>query len=492
MRPASETFDEPGLKSPGRDGTTPTDMALVVLWCRDDARRVGEVATLRESEDTAFGREPGADHHVLSFYRERGGVRESTAAFAGKRMSRRQLLLRSEAGQLHVKQVGRCPMLVGGAVVDEARLRSGDLLHLDGELTFLCTRREHTPRAPGLFPVSALGAFGEVDEFGLLGESPALQRVRESLAWHAKSTEHLLILGPSGVGKELAARALHTMSSRANRPFVARNAATIPSGLVDAELFGNLRNYPNPGSPERPGLLGEAQGGVLFLDEIAEVPESMHAHLLRVLDDRGEYHRLGESLARRADVRLFAATNRGIDAIKHDLAARIPLRIVIPGLNERREDIPLLARHLLRLTRHKSPELAARFFDEEDLPRFSAGFVDAIVTRDYSTHVRELRGLLWRAMADSPDDMVMPPRPERPPSTRRRAAVADSAAAPAATSAAAPPPELTADHVREALRRHGGNATAAARELGLSSRFVLYRRMKKLNMDITEARVDDD
>src|SRR6185503_16398678 len=115
-----------------------------------------------------------------------------------------------------------------------------------------------------------------------------------------------------------AARALHELSPRAERRLVSRNAATLPSGLMDAELFGNAKNYPNPGMAERAGLIGEANGGTLFLDEIGELPAELQAHLLRVLDGDGEYQRLGDAQQRRSDFRLVAATNRDPSSLKHD------------------------------------------------------------------------------------------------------------------------------------------------------------------------------
>src|SRR5690348_15490748 len=132
----------------------------------------------------------------------------------------------------------------------------------------------------------------------------------------ARRPGHVLLTGASGTGKELAARAIHALSKRSGQRLVARNAATLPESLIDAELFGNAKNYPNPGMAERAGLVGQADGSTLFLDEIAELPSSSQAHLLRVLDD-GEYHRLGDGLARRSDFRLVAATNRDVSSLKH-------------------------------------------------------------------------------------------------------------------------------------------------------------------------------
>jgi len=249
----------------------------------------------------------------------------------------------------------------------------------------------------------------------------------------------VLLAGASGTGKELAARAIHAISRRAKRPLVSRNAATFPAGLIDAELFGNVKNYPNPGMPERPGLVGQADGGTLFLDEIAELPLDMQAHLLRVLDEGGEYQRLGEATARRADIRLIGATNRSPSAMKHDLLARLTVRIALPALAERREDVPLLVRHLLLRAAKKSPEIGERFVrampDGRPDVQVEPSLVEMLLRTNLETNVRELDGLLWRALSASgrdavslPDDLVPQggtrsrrPTPSAPRSRRRRA-----------------------------------------------------------------------
>jgi two-component system nitrogen regulation response regulator GlnG/two-component system response regulator HydG len=339
--------------------------------------------------------------------------------------------------------------------------------------------------------------FGEADSFGIVGESPAAWRLREALRLAASIDEHALVRGESGTGKELAVRAIHGLSARAGRQLVARNAATVPEGLVDAELFGNIKNYPNPGVPERTGLIGEADGSTLFLDEIGELPQHVQAHLLRVLDSGGEYQRLGDAKTRRADLRLIAATNRPLEALKHDLAARLTLRVELPPLAERREDIPLIVAHLLGEIAHQNAELARRFFEPTPggrrSPRLDPGLVEALARHAYTTHAREIRALLWCSLMESPGDRL-----ELTPSLAR--ALAGDAREPAARLSPMPtvaverdggggtePPRAlyetaTREQIEASLAKHGGNVANAAQELGFRNRYVLYRLMKKLNI----------
>ena len=309
-------------------------------------------------------------------------------------------------------------------------------------------------------------AFGAADEHGIVGESPAAWRLRSELRFAAATAHHVLLRGPSGVGKELAARAIHALSPRRGRPLVSRNAATFPEGLVDAELFGTARNYPNAGMPERAGLLGEADGTTLFLDEIGELPPALQAHLLRAMDAGGEHQRLGESRVRKADLRLVAATNRPLDALKHDFAARFTTRIEIPGLEARREDIPLLLRAAVARAAAQNPTLRARFWAPSGHARIHPDLVDALVRNAYTHHSRELERLLWRAMETSPSDFIAltPEVSSELTLTRRTAPVPDRAAVEAALAAA------------------GGRAAVAAEALGLSSRFGMYRLMRKYGL----------
>jgi two-component system nitrogen regulation response regulator GlnG/two-component system response regulator HydG len=398
------TIEPSSFGAPGGAGEGRELAALVIAWCPAEPRRVGEVALLPEGGQALVLGRGEARAGRLAFVRQRPGANEPTAPLASPGISREQLRVRAHAGGVLVEVVGRCPALADGKPVERCLLLPGDTLLLKGQLLLLCVRRPAELAPLRDFPAAAVRAFGEPDAFGLTGESPAAWRLRDALAFTAKAGAHALLVGASGTGKELSARALHALSARAGKPFVARSAATFPTELVDAELFGNARGYPNPGMPERPGLVGAADGGTLFLDEIGELPSSLQSHLLRVLDGGGEYHRLGEPMPRRADVRLVAATNRDPAELKHDLVARMPLRLALPGLDARVEDVPLLARRLLLRAAGKSPETAGRFVVDGE-PRLDGALVAHLVARRFTTHVRELEGLLWRAMAASRGDV---------------------------------------------------------------------------------------
>jgi two-component system nitrogen regulation response regulator GlnG/two-component system response regulator HydG len=495
------TIDALSRRPLGSSGGAAEQVALVIAWCRDAPERAGELSFFDVGpqilgrggtplEETAPAR--------VHFSRQRPDEMVRGRSLRSQRISREQLRLEPDPAfrRLSVESIGRCPLLVNGRPATSAEVGPGDTLQLQNELVLFVALR---PR--GLLSTTALKypefPFGEADPFGIVGESPATWRLREAVRFAASVDEHALVRGESGTGKELAVRAIHALSARAGRPLVARNAATVPEGIVDAELFGNLRNYPNPGVPERIGLIGEADGSTLFLDEIGELPLHVQAHLLRALDRDGEYQRLGDSKARRADIRLVAATNRPYESLKHDLAARLTLHLEVPPLAARREDIPLLAGHLLREIAAQNSELAERFFETppagRPLPRLDPNLVEALVRHAYSTHTRELRSLLFSALTESTGDRL-----EVTPSVAR-ALGRDTQAPPARlspmptiaverseNSGTEPPRALhetaTREQIEAALAKHQGNVAGAAHELGFKNRFVLYRLMKKLDI----------
>jgi DNA-binding NtrC family response regulator len=249
---------------------------------------------------------------------------------------------------------------------------------------------------------------------------------------------------------------------------IARNAATLPPGLIDAELFGNVKNYPNPGMAERPGLVGEASDSTLFFDEVGELSAELQAHLLRLLDRGGEYQRLGEAKMRNANLRVLAASNRAEAELKHDLAARFPLRIQVPGLDERREDIALLLRHQVLELARDDARIRNRFFEASGNPRFDTGLIEALLLHRFTDHVRELTALAWAALLESPSETI-----ELTDGVRTRL----SARAPVVLAE-----RPTREQVVAALELHGGRRDRAWRELGLKNRDALYRLMKEYGL----------
>jgi len=467
-----------GLWGSSDDGQSPSGWALVVAWSLAEPHRLGELAWMPErGNPRVLGRGEGGGDEAeerLFFQQQRPGRNTPTGALRGGGLSRRQAVLIPTAGSLRVGNLGRCELLVNGrsAGGGEVRLQVGDTLLFKNQLLLLVEKRPSLLPRTRTLDMDRAVRFGAADALGMVGESPASWALRDELAFCARRDAHVLVTGPSGVGKELAARALHGLSARGDRVMVARNAATLPEGLIDAELFGNLRNYPNPGMAERRGLIGEAHGSTLFLDEIGELGEALQAHLLRVLDQGGEYQRLGESRPRTSDLRLVAATNRDVAALKHDLAARLTLHVALPGLDQRRADIPLLVRHLLSHIATSDPEVGARFFEAwgrpEAHPRVAPELMERLVRHAYSLHVRELHQLLWKAMSSSTGKAI-DLTPEVLDRLGQEAVDVD-------------PASLTRAAIEAALQRNGQNKTQAAADLGLRNRDVLYRRMKKLGM----------
>jgi DNA-binding NtrC family response regulator len=462
----------------------------MIAWAPMEPERVGEVALFDvEGGARILGRgepERGGTERVV-FFRQRPGSVERRPPLSSPGLSREQLRIRVDRGKLRVEQIGKCALEFGGRRVDQCVVAPGESFLLKGQLLLSCILRPR--KLEPLRAASLDGAFGAPDAHGIVGESAAVWRLRDQLAWMGKADGHTLLLGGSGSGKELCARAVHASSTRARGPFIARNAATIPAGIIDAELFGNVKNYPNPGMAERPGLIGSADGGTLFLDEIGELPQSLQANLLRVLDEGGEYHNLGATTTKRSNFRLLGATNRDPITLKHDLAARLVLRVLVPGLDERREDIPLLVRHLLRRAMTKSPDAVSQFFttvNGSPEPNLRASLVEKLMAHSYTTNIRELDALLWRAMSTSmgkviewPKDMLLPTAD----------ALEEWSVSPEngteAAEIAEPVKEPSEAEVRESLGAHDGNIVRAARALGLSSRYVLYRLMRKYGIVAT-------
>jgi transcriptional regulator with GAF, ATPase, and Fis domain len=291
----------------------------------------------------------------------------------------------------------------------------------------------------------------------LVGDSAAMSSVREAIVRAAASPFSVVIEGESGSGKELAARAIHARSSRRDRRFCAINCAALVDDLVEAELFGHARGAFTGANADRTGLFEDASGGTLFMDEIAELSARVQAKLLRVLQD-GEVRRVGETLVRSVDVRILAATNRPLAGevtarnFRADLWYRLDVvRITLPPLRERIEDVPQLAAHLWR-------GLAARTGSRAGL---SPATIAALSAYDWPGNIRELHNVLASILVSAPragliGPATLPKHIARVAAHDRGGTLADARK------------HFEERYVRAALARAGGRTALAAKELGLS------------------------
>jgi formate hydrogenlyase transcriptional activator len=236
---------------------------------------------------------------------------------------------------------------------------------------------------------------GTVPEFGIVGQSLALREVLQLVDTVATSDSTVLLLGETGTGKELVARAVHDRSRRKERTFVKLNCAAIPSGLLESELFGHERGAFTGAITQKIGRLELADQGTLFLDEVGDIPLELQPKLLRVLQD-GEFERLGSTRTKKVDLRLVAATNRDLDRMleerqfRSDLYYRLsvfPIRI--PPLRERPEDIPLLVQYF-------SQKYASRM--QKRIESIPAAAMGKLTRWHWPGNVRELQNLVERAV----------------------------------------------------------------------------------------------
>ena len=291
----------------------------------------------------------------------------------------------------------------------------------------------------------------------LVGDSAVMAGVRDAIVRAAASPFPVIIEGESGSGKELAARAIHARSSRRDRRFCAINCAALVDDLVEAELFGHVRGAFTGAASDRPGLFEESHGGTLFMDEIADLGARVQAKLLRVLQE-GEVRRVGESHVRKVDVRIVAATNRPLaaevdaGAFRADLWYRLDvIRITLPPLRERIEDVPLLATHVWRT-------LAARTGSRAAL---APSTISSLSSYNWPGNIRELQNVLASLLVAAPragfvGPAMLPAHIARVAALERGATLADARK------------QFEARYVRAALARAGGRTSTAARELGLS------------------------
>jgi DNA-binding NtrC family response regulator len=292
-----------------------------------------------------------------------------------------------------------------------------------------------------------------------------MRPVLQIIARIGPSDANVLITGEHGTGKEIVAQTLHAVSNRASQPLIAVNVGALSEGVFESEMFGHMRGAFTDAKTDRIGRFEMADGGTLFLDEIANTPPGPQAKLLRILQS-GELERLGSSRTRQVNVRVLAATNADLRAevaagrFREDLLFRLnTIEIHLPPLRDRREDIPLLAKHFLS-------QYAQRY--RQEASSFDSAAMQILLEHPWPGNVRELDHTVERAvlMAQGPS-----------------VSVADLGLRPTRVAGTARLEDMSLEDVetfliRKALARHGNNVSQAAEALGLS-RSALYRRMQR-------------
>jgi DNA-binding NtrC family response regulator len=312
-------------------------------------------------------------------------------------------------------------------------------------------------------------------ETRLVGTGRHMERVRQLIAKVGPTNSTVLILGETGTGKELAARAVHDHSTRSDKPFVAVNCGALPESLIESELFGHRKGAFTGADEHRAGLFEVAHGGTIFLDEIGELPKSMQAKLLRVLES-GEIRRVGDNEAFHIDVRVICATHRNLSSMveagefREDLMYRInTFEVHLPSLRDRAEDIPELAEHLCRRIKPgaKSGDVL-----------FNKDALDVLQSYSWPGNVRELANVIEHAA------ILCNEWPITGEDIPQRFSGSASGGAKSRSWAGLTLRDIEMRAIYESLDRHNGSKPEAAEELGISLK-TLYN---KLNQQLTVER----
>ena len=312
---------------------------------------------------------------------------------------------------------------------------------------------------------------------GILGRSPAMLAMQETIATVAPTEATVLITGESGTGKELVARALHSGSARADKPMVTVNCAALAENLLESELFGHEKGSFTGADRRREGRFVQANGGTLFLDEIGEMPLPLQAKLLRALQE-GEVQRVGSDAPLTVDVRVLAATNRDLREevarrrFREDLYFRLNvISLEVPPLRDRGEDIPVLAAHFLE-------RFAGR--NRKSIRGFSPQAVDSLLRYAWPGNVRELENAVERAVILCNGDLIT--RRELPAAITEAASPEEASSAAVGALADLPLDELERRAIGETLRCTGDNKSEAARQLGIT-RATLHNKLRKYGLE---------
>jgi DNA-binding NtrC family response regulator len=315
---------------------------------------------------------------------------------------------------------------------------------------------------------------GFAPETAIVGRSPKMLEVYRAVARVASSNASVLIVGPSGTGKELVARAIHAHSTRANMPFMPVNCGAFTETLLESELFGYDKGAFTGANTDHPGLFEAANGGTLFLDEVSETKPSFQVNLLRAVQEQ-QVRRLGSNKYVPVDVRILAASNRDLQALvaagsfREDLYYRLSVvTIQLPPLADRTEDLPLLIQHFLRLANAKN---------KRDI-RITTQAAQLLASMSWPGNVRELENFIERLTIFCASGEIDVADVEREAAGKRQKSIARVAAQDGTTLL-----EVERQHILRVLQEAKGNKSKAARTLGIE-RKTLYEKARRLGIDL--------
>lgn len=446
-------------------------IGLTIVW-HPDVRRVGETATLGRAGRFEISRRTAPFDAATDVFLSRASFLEVTARAGGADLS-------GTASPTTVEVDGRA--LAGPLPLSSEDLRKGVILCLAGSVV-VCLHSSQSPalRGPAL---------------GIVGGSDAIEAVRRQISKVADLDVSVLIRGETGTGKELVARAIAAGGGRGSRPFVAINMAAIPPTTATDELFGHERGAFTGAADARPGYFIEADGGVLFLDEIGAASSDVQVMLLRVLET-GEVRSLGARRPRTVDVRVVAATDEDLEAAARTGKFSEPLlhrlsgfQIRLPPLRERRQDLGPLLLHFLRQELAVVGELDRLDpRDPTERPWLAAADVARIAAAPFPGNVRQLRNVVRQVVISSRgqrfaqlDATIQAMLSAAPNPGSRESAPASSRS-----------PRVSDEQIRDALRLHNYNFSAAADALGIH-RSTLYDRVRANPQDVRSApEISDD
>lgn len=308
----------------------------------------------------------------------------------------------------------------------------------------------------------------------MIGKDPSIQKIFDIVPVVAESDATILIEGSTGTGKDLLAKVIHNASKRAKKPLVKVNCAALPDNLLESEMFGYVKGAFTGADKDKPGRFQEADGGTIFLDEIGDLPLSLQAKLLRVLEEK-QFYPLGSRKITRVDVRIIAATNQGLEEMvgakrfREDLFYRLNvIRLELPPLRERRADIPLLIDQILRRLSSARKAQASRISEEA---------MEILLNYDYPGNVRELENILEHALIICQEEVI---GVKHLPIFMRKAL---PAAGPEKEALAREGTLTEKERILEALKRHHWQRNEAARELHMD-RTTLWRKMKRYHLHV--------